>query len=165
MLDPKTGELRRTRPRTWKGSTVNATIQPVFLAAPGRDLPYLTEEECEVCGEQYKRTALGVTWADGEELVRQANPRGQVAGSSGGFRTRGPVLWAMRVLKLERWAERHMPCRHYDGAGLPPDVVWACVHGDDCTRLEAIEAAGLDVDQVAELEEMEGYEPDPEFGF
>lgn len=31
-------------------------------------------------------------------------------GDAGGFRSRGPVLWAMRVMKLTAWYEKHACC-------------------------------------------------------
>lgn len=43
-------------------------------------------------------------WEDGVVLVRSMN------GEAGGFRSRGPVLWAMRTLKLSMWYAAHEGC-------------------------------------------------------
>jgi hypothetical protein len=43
----------------------------------------------------------------GVDLVRAAN--GGYEGG-GGYRSAGPVLWAMRVLKLDAWYYYHRDC-------------------------------------------------------
>ena len=144
-MDDRTKKRRRLRPRTHTGAVMNEELEPSPMI-PARDLTWVDEDECSVCGEQYRATDLGVTWDQGEALIRQTNTRGQVAGSSGGYRSRGPVLWAMRVEKLTRWFDRHIGCGDFDGLGYPPSVVWACRFGDDCSAVEALEAcaaAGL----------------------
>lgn len=65
-------------------------------------------ERCETCGERYEDFNAGVTWDDGVELLRRA---AQAQGDDGGgFRSRGPVLWAMRAVKMSRWLWRHRLC-------------------------------------------------------
>ena len=41
----------------------------------------MDEDECSVCGEVYRTTDLGVSWDEGEALIRQNNRAGLVAGS------------------------------------------------------------------------------------
>lgn len=43
----------------------------------------------------------------GVDLVRATN--GGFEGG-GGYRSKGPVLWAMRVLKLDAWYNYHRDC-------------------------------------------------------
>ena len=69
-----------------------------------RGMPWCTPELCHVCGQHYQDWSGGVTWADGLSLVRAANQ------PDGGWRSRGPVLWAMHCIKLDRWALRHLSC-------------------------------------------------------
>lgn len=152
--DPQTGRRTRLRPRRWEGAQVNEDLVPTPIFPP-RDTPWVDEDECSVCGEQYRTTDLDVSWGEGEALIRQTNRRGLVAGSSGGFRSRGPVLWAMRVLKLTRWYDRHLGCGDYQGLGYPRAVVWACRFGDDCSAVEALEAC-----ENAGLPEIPPYDPD-----
>lgn len=57
-----------------------------------------------VCGARYKPSRFGLRWEDGVRLVRGAN------GEGGGYRSRGAVLWALRVLKMDRWYAEHSPC-------------------------------------------------------
>ena len=130
------GRRKRLRKRENTGAVVNAEIKPRPLFPP-RMLPYVDDEECSVCGELYHRTNLGVTWGEGEAAVRAANRAGPVAGSSGGFRSRGPVLWAMHAIKVERWYDRHVPCREYAGLKWPPGLVWCLVHGDRAAQIHA----------------------------
>ena len=57
-----------------------------------------------VCGARYKSSRFGLRWEDGVRLVRSAN------GEGGGYRSRGAVLWALRVLKTDRWWAEHAVC-------------------------------------------------------
>ena len=125
----------RARPTQWPGSQVNTELRPRF---PG---PWVDEHGCKVCGETPDERSFGVTWADGEALVREVN------GTRGGYRPRGPVLWAMKVVKLNRFGEAHMTCGSYAIRSLkgplrdplPPDMVWLCLHGPgDCTHLDRL---------------------------
>jgi hypothetical protein len=78
------------------------------------------DDVCPLCGEcRTRRVARelaregellfwwrqGLTWADGVDYLRRAS------GDGGGYRSRGPVLWALRVLSLTAWRERHGWCR------------------------------------------------------
>lgn len=66
-------------------------------------------EFCELCQDRYDDWNAGVTWDDGVDLLRRA---AQAAGDDGGgFRSRRPVLWAMRVVKMSRWLWRHRLCQ------------------------------------------------------
>ena len=65
--------------------------------------PWVDSIECE-CGCKYDMVKFGICWDDGVALVRSMN------GEDGGFRTRGPVLWAMRTLKLSMWYAAHEHC-------------------------------------------------------
>ena len=123
-----TGKIRRLRARTHRGSSPNAPL-PVSC-------PAWIENECErcaICGERSDQVSLGVTWIEGEDLIRAQ------AGPGGGWRSRGPVLWAMHKIKLDRFAERHLDCRYfatkkYDGPfrrELPEYLVWAVRFGDE----------------------------------
>jgi hypothetical protein len=64
------------------------------------------DDECPACGETYRdfRTPGGLSWQDGVDLVRVVN------GDGGGYRSAGPVRWALRTLKLTAWRERHGGC-------------------------------------------------------
>jgi hypothetical protein len=75
--------------------------------SPGR---WVTRYECR-CGARYSDFRSGLRWSDGVQAVRQIN------GEGGGFRTRGPVLWALRCMKLDAWFIVHAICEqleHYD---------------------------------------------------
>ena len=61
---------------------------------------WVDSEECRACGELYSDFRPGVTWQDGVELVRSF----PFADSA------GPVLWAMRVIKLGHWYAKHEGC-------------------------------------------------------
>ena len=69
--------------------------------APGA---WVDAEKCHTCGETISEFKPGVKWEDGVQIVRQQN------GEGGGFRSRGPVLWAMHVQRLQLWFERHAYC-------------------------------------------------------
>ena len=70
-------------------------------------MPWCDEYECLVCGAQYREFNSGTSFDEGAERVREANG-GYAAG--GGYRSLGPVLWALRCIKLDRWAEAHYEC-------------------------------------------------------
>jgi hypothetical protein len=117
------------RPLQWKGAIVNPELslgQPPFEG--------INEERCKVCGEKIEDWRAGITWDDGAQLIRQASKNQDVKG--GGWRTRGPVLWAMHFLKVTAWWERHSfgGCRWlwdvYDGGRpIPRALSWACFYG------------------------------------
>lgn len=84
---------------TWSGVPVNED-----LPAPRSPGPWVDPEQCEACGARYRDFRAGIDWSDGVALVRGHN------GEGGGYRSRGPVLWAMRVLKLDAWYMEHWCC-------------------------------------------------------
>lgn len=75
-----------------------------LLKAPDPPGSWVNESSCLICGETYEEFEAGISWNDGVVLVRSVNEEG------GGYRSRGPVLWAMRVQKLQAWYERHTCC-------------------------------------------------------
>jgi hypothetical protein len=97
--------------------SVNARLEGGALL---RDMPWCDDETCQVCGEKYTAWTAGISFDAGVALVRQSN------GAAGGYRSRGPVLWAMRCLKLDAWAMRHLTCGacweadHAGGEGYAP---------------------------------------------
>lgn len=80
--------------------TCPSTSGSVCPPPPGR---HVDLERC-VCGASYDDSVYDVCWLDGVALVRASN------GPSGGFRSRGPVLWAMRVIKAHLWYAEHDAC-------------------------------------------------------
>jgi hypothetical protein len=132
VYDPKSGRWVRDesrRPRQWKGASVNEDLSP--SRPPGR---WVDADECSVCGERYRDFRSGVSWEEGVQLVRDSNPE-----KGGGFRSRGPVLYAMHVLKLDAWYRRHMECGEWKRERLPPPIVWALRFGDAPARAAALE--------------------------
>lgn len=91
--------MNARRPRG--GCSVNEAIP-----APKSPGPWVDEERC-VCGATYTDHRTWPDWMEATDMVRRANG-GWHAG--GGYRTRGPVLWAMHVLKLTDWYEKHYFC-------------------------------------------------------
>ena len=83
------------------------SVNPV-LRLPGLP-PWLDLERCEGCGDLYRDHRSGATFSDAHQRIRSAALRDGDEG--GGYRSRGPVLWAMRVLKAESWMMRHLNCR------------------------------------------------------
>lgn len=80
------------------------------LKAPKAPGWWVDSCRCQGCCATYADSHYGVTWEDGAQLVRsQYNAEND--DDSGGFRSRGPVLWAMRVTKLYRWYADHHGCR------------------------------------------------------
>jgi hypothetical protein len=138
-----TGKTRRLRARTDRRRAVN---KPLPVKCP----PWIENEceKCAICGERSDQVSLGVTWLEGEELIRAQ------AGPGGGWRSRGPVLWAMHKIKLDRFAERHLDCRYfgtkkYGGPfrrELPPKLVWAVRFGTEEDQAIAVlnaQSAGI----------------------
>jgi hypothetical protein len=76
----------------------------VTLRKPRSPGPWVSEETC-ACGAVYRRSHYGITWRMGVEFFDASNP------DETRYRSRGPVLWAMRVLKLDAWYEHHRHCR------------------------------------------------------
>ena len=89
-------------------------------APPG---PWCSPTQCDCGGTiyDYDRYNSGVTFAEAEEELRQRN---ESAGLEyGGYRSRGPILYMMRVLKLERFYEDHQNC---DADNTPEE--WAAYY-------------------------------------
>jgi hypothetical protein len=76
-----------------------------FIKKPVSVGNWVDEIECQGCKEKYEQFKPGITFAEAAQLVRNHNQE-----TNGGFRSRGPVLWAMRILKLELWYQRHAYC-------------------------------------------------------
>ncbi len=86
-----------------QGSVVNADIPK-----PKRPGWWVDEKNCDVCGKTYLAHRAPSGNDEALQLVRQAN---KAAGDDGGgYRSRGPMLWARKILKLEHWYETHMTC-------------------------------------------------------
>ena len=81
----------------------NATIRRP--ASPGL---WVNEETC-TCGAHYRKSRFGITWKMGVDLVRASNG-GFDSENGGGYKSAGPILWAMRVLKLDAWYHCHRDC-------------------------------------------------------
>lgn len=134
----------------WKGAVVNEHI-----AEPKRPGGWVNRERCLCCGARYSEhrgQVVDYSWDAATQLVRSNN------GATGGFRSRGPVLWAMRVLKLTDWYLVHEICGElWDGE--------QCLEDKPDPELELLrfEAAGRGLD--AELADLPGWETDEEFGF
>ena len=69
---------------------------------PRSPFSWVTEDECLICGRQYKQSYFGVSWQDGLSDFKSMNPEG--------YRSRGPVLWLMRCRKLTLWFAAHEEC-------------------------------------------------------
>ena len=125
----------RRRARAAQGVPVNARMD-----LPWKQYPWIHEDEfsqiaCRICGTTLREERFGVSWKDGEERIRALNRQG------GGYRSRGPVLWAMHVIKFERFADQHMVCEvtFPDPATRPPeDIAWLCIWGDACDMATAV---------------------------
>ena len=94
--------------------------------------------------------------------MREVNP-------DGGFRSRGPVLYALHVIKLERFAERHFDCGYWasrrqggdipKGQTLPQYLIWAYRFGTELELATAIERAQRANVPQSRIDEQIG--PDP----
>jgi len=91
----------RKRPRRFRGRSVNPVVKPP--KPPG---PWVDDERCQACGALFDDFHAGIDFADAAHRLRQLSG-GYRAG--GGYRTRGPVLWMMHVMKLEDWYREHAP--------------------------------------------------------
>lgn len=92
----------RKRPPRFKGRSVNPVI-----ALPKPPGPWVDDERCSVCGADYDDHKAGVTFDAATTNLRAA--AGGFA-EGGGYRSRGPVLHMMRVMKLADWYQTHAPC-------------------------------------------------------
>ncbi len=108
---------------------VNTPIPEPF--PPG---PWVDKERC-ICGDHradYRSYNSHVTFEQAAERLRDENQlaeigedpqlefRSAITGGDphdeapGGYRSRGPVLWVMHVMKLERWYQDHEHCPEGD---------------------------------------------------
>jgi len=70
--------------------------------------PWLDLTSCEGCGSLYKNHRGEYSWSQACNRIRRAAEREGDTG--GGFRSRGPVLWSLHVLKVESWMMNHIYC-------------------------------------------------------
>lgn len=157
--------VRDLRVRRWPARPVNPEIREP--RSPG---PWVDDVRCLVCGARYERHRAGVDWTDAVQRLRAAARAEGDAG--GGFRSRRPVLWTLRTLKLESWYQAHYACgwgwdvarrapypvedRAAARARLPavvelevdgpPSEVWVRGHHDDDGQV--LEAARLWLDEI-----------------
>ena len=68
----------------------------------------VNESTC-CCGATYATSRYDVSFSQGVALVRANNVE-----NGNGYRSRGPVLWAMHVLKLTAWYQDHSACQYYE---------------------------------------------------
>ena len=95
-LNPKTGELERdyrARPTRWQGRQVN---DPAPLPK-SPDPQLIDQDQCSICGELYK------SWRGSGCSIDQIEPTGP-------FKSRGTMLWALRLCKMREWYQRHYIC-------------------------------------------------------
>ena len=107
------------------GNTVNAPLR-----APRSSNYWVNERECSACGERYSSFKAGVRFSDGVALVRTNNGPSDEAGK-GGYRSRGPVLWAMRVIKLGHWYIEHRDCERFVSHDNEMLLVSLCSSGEE----------------------------------
>lgn len=113
--------------RRKRGVQVNPEVSypPQFCEAVN---PY----KCEICGEYASWISFGITAEDGAIKLRQGFPTGW-APEGQLYITRGPILWAMHVLKTEEFFMRHLShcelqmefASEIAMPPFPPPVVWA----------------------------------------
>jgi hypothetical protein len=161
----------RRRQYPWRGAAVNPD-----RPAPSAPGPWVDETRCAVCGASYRAHRGSYS---GDEAARQLRAAAKAAGDDGGgYRSRRAVLWWLRCLKLEDWYLSHLFCgegwdpnagrphpledRAMTRARLPPplalhydrvpEVIFIRGHfdPDDDRAPDAIEAAGLELDRVAD---------------
>ena len=112
--------------------------------------PWCDEREC-ICGGQvddYQSYNSRVTFEEAANRLRQINKSAGLEG--GGYRSRGPVLHMMSVIKLERFYEDHARCdddqstprewadyfETYDGPGARQYLTWYSDWEDGYTDLD-----------------------------
>lgn len=84
-----------------------------LLRAPESPGSWVDEEACDGCGDVYRDhrdpgmpASSSARFALGADDVRHSND----PATGGGYRSRGPVLWALRVRKLTSRYEAHQYC-------------------------------------------------------
>ena len=89
----------RKKPYPHPGIKVNPGIR-----MPGSPAEWVDAYSCDPerggCGSFYEDFKPGITWDQGLAVVRRFPFKD----------ARGPVLWAMRSLKMELWFEKHRYC-------------------------------------------------------
>jgi len=113
--------------RRRRGVTVNPEIP-----YPSSFCQAVTPVKCAICGEYASWVNFGIDSQDAVIKIRQQFPRGW-APEGQLYITRGPILWAMHVLKTEEFFMRHMghcelQMEYAPEIALPPfppPVVWA----------------------------------------
>lgn len=103
--------MPRRRAYPYKGASVNETI-----AAPNSPGSWVDEDSCS-CGDTYRdfRCVAASTFEEAAQLLRARfraadRERGLHGDTPAGWRTRGPVLWFWRCLKLGDWYDAHQDC-------------------------------------------------------
>jgi hypothetical protein len=118
---------REAQERRRKGSSVNP-----LMDYPSSFCEAVTPEKCVICGEYASWVNFGIDSQDAVIKIRQQFPGGW-APEGQLYITRGPILWAMHVLKTEQFFMRHMghcelQMEYAPQIALPPfppPVVWA----------------------------------------
>lgn len=87
-----------------------AVVNPT-IARPLSCGGWVNETACQ-CGALYVDFRAYPSFADAADRLRKA---AQAAGDDGGgYRSRRPVLWVMRCIKLDAWFQEHYACGgHY----------------------------------------------------
>ncbi len=113
------------------------TVNPLIVK-PAPYCEQVTGSYCSVCGEYASQVNLGIDEVEAIQRLRSSFPQGR-APEGQLYITRGPMLWAMHVLKTEAFFERHLPhcelAAEYESEGvdrvpIPPPVIWAESFGD-----------------------------------
>lgn len=115
----------RQQPRR-KGAIVNESMP--------RPNPYcepVDSEMCGICGEYYAEVVLNAGGI--QEASDRIRSRAGGWEKGGGYRSRGPLLWTMHILKLEAWYERHFShceiAMQFESYGqpvpFPPSIIWS----------------------------------------
>lgn len=96
--------------RTKKGANaVNQTMKEP--ESPGG---WVDQGRCHVCGQRYfDFTAHCGSFSDAARMIREHNKEAYRGGGSGGYKSRGSALWALRVCKLDAWYQKHFDCGMY----------------------------------------------------
>jgi hypothetical protein len=99
------------RAPTAKGASAPLVPTNAYIPAPASPGWWVSDAEC-ACGAKYRESRFGIRWRMGVDLVRAANG-GFDSENGGGYKSAGPVLWAMRVLKLDLWYQTHRACEPF----------------------------------------------------
>jgi len=144
---------REAQRRRTSGAIVNPEIPlpKPFCKEVGRSY-------CEVCGEYAAWVNFGIDKEEAALFIRQRFPN-FIAPEGKLYISRGPLLWAMHVMKTEKFFERHAEhCElaleykrfeDMDMVPIPPVVIWA-------------QSFGSPKEQRVAQAFMEGYD-DPSF--